>query len=116
MGIVVYTTSCYTKTHIRDQQIKVLQFIEVNNIDAEIIDLTMNTSARDIMLESMPKEKTKDGAQILPPQIFSNDEYCGDYEEFFLAMENMTPFSFFKLDPPPGSFEEKLIAKRKNAA
>uniref|UniRef100_H2ZP97 SH3 domain-binding glutamic acid-rich-like protein n=1 Tax=Ciona savignyi TaxID=51511 RepID=H2ZP97_CIOSA len=110
MGIVVYTTSVFLDKSMRDHQDKVLQFLEVNNIEAEIIDLTMHTSARDVMLERMPEDK-KNG-KVLPPQVFNGDVYCGSYEDFFLASEEGLPFSFFRIPPPPNSYEEKLLIKK----
>lgn len=94
---------------IRNKQRKILDFLLQNNIETEEIDLTINTSARDVMLEKIPKEKHSE--KILPPQIFNQDQYCGDYEDFFNATEAGLQYTFLKLTPPSGSLEEKLLQK-----
>ena len=33
---------------------------------------------------------------ILPPQIFCNNDYLGDYDSFFMAKEMELSFTFFK--------------------
>jgi hypothetical protein len=39
----------------------------------------------------------------LPPQIFNDDTYCGDYEGLFTANENVALFEFLKLETPPSN-------------
>merc|ERR1719219_1524680 len=57
------------------------------------------------MLEKLPEESKEEGKQILPPQVFNGEDYCGDYEQFFDAREMDLIYSFFKLNPPEGSSE-----------
>merc|ERR1712156_1221299 len=57
------------------------------------------------MLEKLPEDSKPEGKQILPPQVFNGEDYCGDYEQFFDAREMDLIYSFFKLDPPEGSSE-----------
>merc|ERR1712066_1018488 len=57
------------------------------------------------MLEKLPEDSKEEGKQILPPQVFNGDDYCGDYEQFFDARECDLIYSFFKLNPPEGSSE-----------
>merc|ERR1712156_274636 len=57
------------------------------------------------MLEKLPEDSKPEGKQILPPQVFNGEDYCGDYEQFFDAREMDLIYSFFKLNPPEGSSE-----------
>merc|ERR1712045_484533 len=57
------------------------------------------------MLEKLPEDSKPEGKQILPPQVFNGEDYCGDYEQFFDARECDLIYSFFKLNPPEGSSE-----------
>jgi SH3 domain-binding glutamic acid-rich protein len=47
-------------------------------------------------------ENSKENAKglVLTPQIFKDDEYCGDYRQFEEAIENEELFQFLKLAPP----------------
>nr|CAB3266040.1 SH3 domain-binding glutamic acid-rich-like protein 2 [Phallusia mammillata] len=110
-GITVYVTSVLMNKCIRDNQNKIINFLNANNIGFEVVDLTINTEAREIMLAKMPESK-KEG-KVLPPQVFNGDEYCGDFEKFFAAMENGLLYTFFKLSPPSNSMEEKTLLKFK---
>lgn len=51
---------------------------------------------------------------ILPPQVFLNNEYLGNYESFFMAIEMELPYTFFKLQPPTGSREEQRVTDYKS--
>lgn len=108
MVVSVYTTSIIANPSIRKQQWEVIQFLKANSIEFEEIDLSVHTEARPVMLKRMPESARKDA---FPPQIFNEDEYCGNYESFFSANEMGVPFTFFKLDPPTGSREVVLLEK-----
>jgi len=41
----------------------------------------------------------------LPPQIFKEEQHCGDFETFFSAVEEEKVFSYLDLDPPKGEVE-----------
>merc|ERR1711879_39071 len=69
------------------------------------VDMCANLKARGQMLEKLPEESKGEGKQILPPQVFNGEDYCGDYEQFFDAREMDLIYSFFKLNPPEGSSE-----------
>ena len=59
------------------------------------------------MLAKMPEDKKT--PPILPPQVFSDLNYLGDYEAFFEAREQELPFTWLKLTPPAGSREEQMV-------
>uniref|UniRef100_A0ABI8A6S5 SH3 domain binding glutamate rich protein n=1 Tax=Felis catus TaxID=9685 RepID=A0ABI8A6S5_FELCA len=59
------------------------------------------------MRENVPGEKKPQNGIPLPPQIFNEEQYCGDFDSFFSAKEENIIYSFLGLAPPPGSKEEK---------
>ena len=111
MGIVVYTTSVPANASIRNQIWQVCEFLRLNKIEFEEIDLSVHTDARPIMLKKIP-EKFRENA--FPPQIFNDEDYCGNYDSFFNANEMGVLYTFFKLSPPEGSREETLVSKYKS--
>ena len=111
MPVLVYTTSVSCNKSLSKQQWQILEFLRVKNIEYEEIDLSVNTDARSIMLKKMPENKKENA---LPPQVFNEDVYCGDYEAFFNAQEMRCLYTFFKLTPPENSYEERQIKKYKS--
>ena len=59
------------------------------------------------MLAKMPEDKKT--PPIMPPQIFSDLTYLGDYDTFFEARESELPYTWLKLTPPAGSREEQMV-------
>uniref|UniRef100_A0A8C0J5W5 SH3 domain binding glutamate rich protein n=1 Tax=Chelonoidis abingdonii TaxID=106734 RepID=A0A8C0J5W5_CHEAB len=55
------------------------------------------------MRENVPGEKKPQNGIPLPPQIFNEEQYCGDFESFFSAKEENIIYSFLGLAPPPGT-------------
>nr|KAF6478517.1 SH3 domain binding glutamate rich protein [Molossus molossus] len=55
------------------------------------------------MRENVPGEKKPQNGIPLPPQIFNEEHYCGDFDSFFSAKEENIIYSFLGLAPPPGS-------------
>merc|ERR1711976_649855 len=46
-----------------------------------------------------------DDLVALPPQIFKDEQHCGDFETFFEAVEEEKVFAYLEMDPPPGEVE-----------
>jgi len=103
--ICVYMTSVSSRLQISKQQRAILDFLDARGIEYRPIDMCANTKARGQMLDKLSEDKKEDGKQILPPQVFNGEDYCGDYEQFFDARECDLIYSFFKLNPPEGSSE-----------
>jgi len=103
--ICVYMTSVSSKLQISKQQRAILDFLDARGIEYRPVDMCANLKARGQMLEKLPEESKPEGKQILPPQVFNGEDYCGDYEQFFDAREMDLIYSFFKLNPPEGSSE-----------
>ncbi|XP_034435762.1 SH3 domain-binding glutamic acid-rich-like protein 2 [Hippoglossus hippoglossus] len=101
MVIKVYIASSSGSVAVKKYQQSVVGFLEANRISFQEIDITMLEERRLWMYRNIPRDKQPEKGNPLPPQIFSDDCYCGDYEDFFQAKENNTVFSFLGLSSKP---------------
>ncbi|XP_048397115.1 SH3 domain-binding glutamic acid-rich protein isoform X3 [Stegostoma tigrinum] len=110
MVIKVFIASQSGSTAIKKKQQDVLGFLEANKIDFKELDIAANEDNRKWMRENVPGEKRPQNGIPLPPQIFNDELYCGDFEAFFNAKEDNGVYAFLGLDPPPGSKEAHQAA------
>ncbi|XP_042626833.1 SH3 domain-binding glutamic acid-rich-like protein isoform X13 [Cyprinus carpio] len=103
MVIKVFLASLSGSTAIKKKQQDVVGFLEALKIDYAQLDIASNEDNRRWMRENVPGEKKPTNGIPLPPQIFNEEMYCGDYETFFEAKEDNTVYEFLGLTPPPGS-------------
>ncbi|XP_061072789.1 SH3 domain-binding glutamic acid-rich protein isoform X13 [Conger conger] len=103
MVIKVYLASSSGSTAIKKKQQDVVGFLEALKIDYTPLDIACNEENRLWMRENVPGEKKPTNGIPLPPQIFNEESYCGDYETFFDAKEDNQVYAFLGLAPPPGS-------------
>lgn len=79
--------------------------LDSKNIQYEVIDIT--EPGREADKEFMQNKSTSNGATVsdpeprhaLPPQLFNEEDYCGDYDAFDLANEIDTLEQFLKVAP-----------------
>ncbi|XP_029818690.1 SH3 domain-binding glutamic acid-rich-like protein 2 [Manacus vitellinus] len=88
-----------TLEKIKKRQQDVVRFLEANRIEFEEVDITMSEEKRQWMYKNIPEDRQPAQGNPLPPQIFSDDRYCGDYDGFFESKESNTVFSFLGLKP-----------------
>uniref|UniRef100_A0A8C9N6Z6 SH3 domain binding glutamate rich protein n=1 Tax=Serinus canaria TaxID=9135 RepID=A0A8C9N6Z6_SERCA len=100
---------------IKKKQQEVVGFLEAHKIDFQQMDIAGDEDNRKWMRENVPGEKKPQNGIPLPPQIFNEERYCGDFESFFSAKEENIIYSFLGLAPPPGT-KERLPALSKNSA
>uniref|UniRef100_A0A669QUF0 SH3 domain binding glutamate rich protein like n=1 Tax=Phasianus colchicus TaxID=9054 RepID=A0A669QUF0_PHACC len=93
----------YISTYIKKKQQEVVGFLEANKIDFQQMDIAGDEDNRKWMRENVPGEKKPQNGIPLPPQIFNEERYCGDFESFFSAKEENIIYSFLGLAPPPGT-------------
>ncbi|XP_056097579.1 SH3 domain-binding glutamic acid-rich protein isoform X1 [Rhinichthys klamathensis goyatoka] len=105
MVIKVFLASSSGSTAIKKKQQDVVGFLEALKIDYAQLDIASNEDNRLWMRENVPGEKKPTTGIPLPPQIFNEEMYCGDYDTFFDAKEDNTVYEFLGLTPPPGSKE-----------
>ncbi|XP_061575077.1 SH3 domain-binding glutamic acid-rich protein isoform X1 [Cololabis saira] len=111
MVIKVYLATSSGSTAIKKKQQDVVGFLEAIKVDYTQLDIACNVDNRLWMRENVPEEKKPANGIPLPPQIFNDESYCGDYETFFDAKEDNAVFSFLGLPPPPGSKEARQADK-----
>ncbi|XP_047450017.1 SH3 domain-binding glutamic acid-rich protein-like [Mugil cephalus] len=90
---------------IKKKQQDVVGFLEALKVDYTQLDIACNEENRMWMRQNVPAEKKPANGIPLPPQIFNEENYCGDYDTFFDAKEDNLVYSFLGLPPPPGSKE-----------
>uniref|UniRef100_A0A4X2LZW3 SH3 domain binding glutamate rich protein n=1 Tax=Vombatus ursinus TaxID=29139 RepID=A0A4X2LZW3_VOMUR len=103
MVIKVFVATSSGSIAIRKKQQEVVGFLEANKIDFKELDIAGDEDNRRWMRENVPGEKKPQNGIPLPPQIFNEEQYCGDFESFFSAKEENIIYSFLGLAPPPGS-------------
>ncbi|XP_072702872.1 SH3 domain-binding glutamic acid-rich protein [Ciconia boyciana] len=117
MVIKVFVATSSGSTAIKKKQQEVVGFLEANKIDFQQMDIAGDEDNRKWMRENVPGEKKPQNGIPLPPQIFNEERYCGDFESFFSAKEENIIYSFLGLAPPPGTKEtEKSNATDKTEA
>ncbi|KAE8621419.1 hypothetical protein XENTR_v10004829 [Xenopus tropicalis] len=105
MVIKVFVATVAGSTAIKKKQQEVVGFLEANRIDFEEKDIACNDDNRQWMRDNVPGEKKPENGIPLPPQIFNNEQYCGDFESFFDAKEGNEIFVFLGLTPPASKKE-----------
>ncbi|XP_061427340.1 adapter SH3BGRL-like isoform X5 [Lethenteron reissneri] len=101
MVIRVFTAALAGSAVIKKKQQDVVGFLESNRIAYEELDIAMNDINRQWMRENVPGARRPVAGYPLPPQIFNEESYCGDYEAFFNAKENEAILTFLGIAPPP---------------
>ncbi|KAM8854408.1 SH3 domain-binding glutamic acid-rich protein isoform 6-T7 [Synchiropus picturatus] len=105
MVIKVFLASSSGSTAIKKKQQDVVAFLEALKVEYTQLDIACNEENRMWMRQNVPEEKKPSNGIPLPPQIFNEESYCGDYETFFDAKEDNAVYSFLGLPPPHGSKE-----------
>uniref|UniRef100_A0A3P9KR97 SH3 domain binding glutamate-rich protein n=1 Tax=Oryzias latipes TaxID=8090 RepID=A0A3P9KR97_ORYLA len=105
MVIKVFLASSSGSTAIKKKQQDVVSFLDALKVDYTELDIACNEQNRMWMRQNVPEEKKPPNGIPLPPQIFNEESYCGDYETFFDAKEDNAVYTFLGLPPPPGSKE-----------
>uniref|UniRef100_A0A673CJR8 SH3 domain-binding glutamic acid-rich-like protein n=1 Tax=Sphaeramia orbicularis TaxID=375764 RepID=A0A673CJR8_9TELE len=103
MVIKVFLASSSGSTAIKKKQQDVVGFLEALKVEYAQLDIACNEENRMWMRQNVPQEKKPANGIPLPPQIFNEESYCGDYDTFFDAKEDNSVYAFLGLPPPPGS-------------
>ncbi|XP_054884032.1 SH3 domain-binding glutamic acid-rich protein isoform X13 [Poeciliopsis prolifica] len=105
MVIKVFLATSSGSTAIKKKQQDVVGFLEALKVEYAELDIACNEQNRMWMRQNVPEEKKPSNGIPLPPQIFNEESYCGDYDTFFDAKEDNAVYAFLGLPPPPGSKE-----------
>ncbi|XP_067848334.1 SH3 domain-binding glutamic acid-rich-like protein 3 [Heptranchias perlo] len=90
-GVQLYVSSVSASREVRSQQSEVERVLEIKRIKYEQIDISVSEA----LLKEMRSRAGDPNA--LPPQIFNGDSYCGDYQQFYDAVENEEIDQFLQL-------------------
>lgn len=84
-----------------------MMILDSKNISYEVVDITEpgRESDKEFMQQN---SNAKESKYPLPPQIFNEEDYCGDYEEFDLANEIDELDKFLKLSASVSTAEITL--------
>ncbi|XP_062843426.1 SH3 domain-binding glutamic acid-rich protein isoform X2 [Trichomycterus rosablanca] len=110
MVIKVFLASSSGSTAIKKKQQDVVGFLNALKIDYAQLDIASNEENRMWMRENVPGDRKPTNGIPLPPQIFNEDNYCGDYDTFFDAKEDNSVYEFLGLTSPPG-FKKKGVSE-----
>ncbi|CAH1644171.1 unnamed protein product [Spodoptera littoralis] len=107
MVVKVYISGISGNKEVKKRQQRVLMILDSKNIKYDVIDITEPGKESD--KEFMQNNSKSNGGTVsdpnprspLPPQIFNDEEYCGDYDQFDLANEVDTLEQFLKMEAPP---------------
>ncbi|XP_062982686.1 SH3 domain-binding glutamic acid-rich protein isoform X3 [Elgaria multicarinata webbii] len=78
MVIKVFVATSSGSTAIKKKQQEVVGFLEANKIDFKELDIAGDEDNRKWMRENVPGEKKPQNGIPLPPQIFNEEQYCGE--------------------------------------
>ncbi|XP_077443407.1 SH3 domain-binding glutamic acid-rich-like protein 2 [Stigmatopora argus] len=98
VNLKVYVASSSGSVAVKKQQQAVVGFLESNGIQFQEVDITMLEEQKLWMYQHIPKDKQPKKGKPLPPQIFNDDRYCGDYEDFFQSKEDNSVLTFLGLN------------------
>ncbi|KAL5244918.1 hypothetical protein ACI65C_012328 [Semiaphis heraclei] len=75
------------RLQVKKRQQRVTMILDSKSISYDLVDIT-EPGKEDEKAYMQINSKTKDGSKnALPPQIFNDDVYCGDYDDFDTANE-----------------------------
>ncbi|XP_012214434.1 SH3 domain-binding glutamic acid-rich protein homolog isoform X2 [Linepithema humile] len=84
--------------------------LDSKNVEYEIIDIT--EPGKELDKEFMQaNSNARSNKYPLPPQIFNEDDYCGDYEDFDVSNEIDELEKFLKVTPAVSTAEITLDSK-----
>ncbi|KAK9729979.1 SH3-binding, glutamic acid-rich protein [Popillia japonica] len=105
MVVKIYVSGISGNKEVKKRQQRVLMILDSRTIKYDVVDIAEpgNEEHKDFM----QNKSTSLGATVsdtnprhpLPPQIFNDDLYCGDYDQFDMANEIDELEKFLKLAP-----------------
>ncbi|KAL3282602.1 hypothetical protein HHI36_005777 [Cryptolaemus montrouzieri] len=120
MVVKVYISGISGNKEVKKRQQRVLLILDSKNIKYDVIDIAEPGSEE--QKDFMQNKSTSSGGTIsdptprhpLPPQIFNDDEYCGDYDQFDMANEIDEMEKFLKLESAELTETSKAEIKLEN--
>ncbi|XP_039303979.1 SH3 domain-binding glutamic acid-rich protein homolog isoform X2 [Solenopsis invicta] len=95
---------------VKKRQQRVMMILDSKNVEYEVIDIT--EPGKELEKEFMQaNSNARNNKYPLPPQLFNEDDYCGDYEDFDLSNEMDELEKFLKVTPAVSTAEITLDSK-----
>ncbi|GJQ70214.1 hypothetical protein Trydic_g22672 [Trypoxylus dichotomus] len=108
MGVKVYVSGISGNKEVKKRQQRVLMILDSRSIKYDVVDIA--EPGNETQKDFMQNNSTSVGATVsdtnprhpLPPQIFNDDIYCGDYDQFDMANEidELEKFLKISIDNP----------------
>jgi len=110
MVVRIYVSGISGNKEVKKRQQRVLMILDSKNVTYEVIDITEpgKEDDKEFMQNS---SNSRDSKYPLPPQLYNEDDYCGDYEDFDLANEMDELEEFLKLETNVSSTAEIILDK-----
>jgi len=99
MVVKVYISNATIYTAAKKNQQQVLWLLSGLKIEHEVVDIGDSILEDEKDFLSVNGQPNKQGL-VVTPQIFNDDQLCGDYDAFNLALENEELFDFLKTEIP----------------
>jgi len=96
MGVKVYYAEISGQKEVKKHQQRVMMILESKLIPYEAIDITDPSRETDKEFMLKTAKPKGDAKNVSAPQIFNDEEYLGDFDDFELANENDELESFLK--------------------
>ncbi|XP_011329677.1 SH3 domain-binding glutamic acid-rich protein homolog isoform X2 [Ooceraea biroi] len=110
MVVKIYISGISGNKEVKKRQQRVLMILDSKSVEYEIIDIT--EPGKELDKEFMQaNSNARNNKYPLPPQIFNEDDYCGDYEDFDLSNEIDELEKFLKVTPAVSTAEITLDSK-----
>jgi SH3 domain-binding glutamic acid-rich protein len=99
MVVKIYISRTTGNKEMQKKQDHILWTLESKSIEHLQIDIgdPLLAKERQFMRENI---KTQNNQMVLPPQIFNDEEYIGDYNSFFEAVECEQLYDYLHIEIP----------------
>lgn len=113
MVLKIYISSTSGNKEIKKKQDFIKQVLDTKKISYEEIDISLAVceEERKFMREHA---KARGTPNPLPPQVFIDQEYLGDYEDFHEANECDVLFEFLKMAPTKETSSAEIVLDESN--
>lgn len=117
MGIKIYVSALSGNYEVKKRQQRIQTVLDSCAITYELVDIT-EAGCEDERKFMQETAKAKEGDRNpLPPQIFHDKDYCGDYDGFDYANETDQLHQFLKLsEGEVTSAQDILLANRRSSS
>lgn len=98
MVLRLFYTSVTSTVGLQKKQEHIKQVLSGYKLEYDMIDICAPENEEEKKFMRANAKSRKTGSVPLPPQIFNDDTYCGDYEDFQDAIEENTLKVLLKLE------------------